>query len=534
MTLSIADYIKLVVTGISFIDFIVFICLFLNFMLVIPKVATNTGTKITSVCIIFFFIVFKIMHIPMFLSTISVFNFTIPHTDIILGVLTWVNICLAGIPLWFALYTSFMFKDASKQELVASADKQVFIIMPIYNEVPEALWDAIESVMKLDYNLSLVHLYLCFDDDKPNDALLYIINKFELVYENIKTMDTIGVKDNKTGLNISILRLHHGGKKSAQYGGFKEISMHYTNLDESLVFFIDSDIVLQNDSLSQFTHYMKKYEKYCLTGMITCITSNKPNLLAYYQDIEYISGQVFTRNMETYLGATSCLPGAFTILKYSCLNEVAERYFTITEYSSMYDYHRFYLGEDRYLTHLLMEEYPWKIGFCQAAKCKTSAVSSISGLLKQRRRWALGHIANDTWMMSSVKLWMTYPLLSLFNLLNNSRNSSIYIYLLYFVLLLNKEVPVIMWIVFIILPIALNWLFITVYAFKTNRKMNIPSYVMILAFQPILSTIYMYYTIWTIRQVGWGSRKDEETDNKLNVEKETPESDPEMTIVIIE
>jgi chitin synthase len=530
MELSIADYIKLVITGVSFIDFLVFMGLFLNFMLVIPKVATNISTKIASVCIIFFFIVFKIMHIPMFLSTISVFNFTIPYTDIILGVLTWVNIGLAAIPLWFAVYTSFMRKPVTKEKLILSANKQVFIIMPIYNEVPEALWNAIESVMKLDYNLSLVHLYLCFDDDKPNDAFMYIIKKFELTYEHIQTMATIGIRDNKTGLNISILRLPHGGKKSAQYGGFKEISRHYPNsLDDSLVFFIDSDIVLKDDSLSQFTHYMQKYDKYCLTGMITCIASDKPNFLTYYQDIEYISGQVFTRNMETYLGATSCLPGAFTILKYSCLKEVSERYFTITEYSSMYDYHRFYLGEDRYLTHLLMEEYPWKIGFCEAAKCKTHAPDEMGALLKQRRRWALGHIANDTWMMSSVKLWVTYPLLSLFNLLNNSRNSSIYIYLLYFVLLLNKEVPITMWIIFIILPIILNWLFITVYALKTNRKMNILFYFMILAIQPILSMMYMYYTIWTMKDLSWGGARVEKETDTLEI-TETPE----MTVVIIE
>jgi chitin synthase len=403
--ISITDIIKLVITSVSFIDFVVFVCLFVNFMLVVPKVATNVSTKIIAVCIIIFFIIFKLAHIPMFLSTVSVFNFTISGSDIVLGVLTWINIALAAVPLWFAVYTVFTRRRVSKDDLKETANKRVFIIMPIYNEVPEALWNAIKSVNSLEYPLSLVHLYLCFDDDKPNDAFMYIIKKFELEYDDISTMSTIGIKDNKTGLSISILRLPHGGKKMAQYGGFKEISKCYTNLEDSLVFFIDSDIILKKDSLAHFTNYMTVYDKYCLTGMITCIASDKPNFLTFYQDIEYISGQVFTRNMETYLGATTCLPGAFTILKWSCLNDVAEKYFTIKEYDSMYDYHRFYLGEDRYLTHLLMEAFPWKIGFCEAARCKTDAPKELSALLKQRRRWALGHIANDTWMMSSLELW---------------------------------------------------------------------------------------------------------------------------------
>lgn len=523
MVLSIEYMIMLLITSISFIDFIVFTCLYINFILIIPRVTTIISTKIISICIIVFFITFKIMHIPMFLYTMPILNYQFQYFDIILGILTSINICLAAIPLFFAIYTSFILDPPSKEQLTLSANKQVFIIMPIYNEVPEALWNAIESVLTLDYNLSLLHLYLCFDDEKPNDSFMYIIKKFDLDYEDIKTVKTIEIKYKQTGLNISIMRLPHGGKKSAQYGGFKEISKNYSNLEDSLVFFIDSDIILKNDSLSQFTYYMNKYDKYCLTGIITCIASDNPSFLTYYQDIEYISGQVFTRNMETYMGATTCLPGAFTIIKYSCLNKVEELYFTSKEYNSIYDYHRFYLGEDRYLTHLLMEEYPWKIGFCENARCKTDAPKTIITLLKQRRRWSLGHISNDTWMMSSVKIWTIYPLLSLFNILNNARSNSIYIYLLYFILLLNKQIPLVIWLIFIVLPILMNWLFIISYAFKINRKMNILFYFIIIAFQPILSMIYMYYTIYTMKELSWGG---------IRVDKEKHKNDDTIIDII--
>lgn len=238
--------------------------------------------------------------------------------------------------------------------------------------------------------------------------------------------------------------------------------------------------------------------------MITCITSQNPTFLSFYQDVEYVSGQLFWRNMEDMFGATSCLPGAFTIMKWASFDNLAEEYFSTTTYNDAFDYQRFYLGEDRYMTHLLMEKEPWKIGFCEAARCKTEAPSTLTGLLKQRRRWFLGHISNDTWMISSIRLWKIYPLLTLFNFLNNSRNTSLYIYLLYFVLVLNKNVSLLLWLLYIIAPLCLNWAFIMYYALRLGRKMNIVFYILIIVLQPIFSMMFMYYTIATAKQRTWG------------------------------
>ena len=272
---------------------------------------------------------------------------------------------------------------------------------------------------------------------------------------------------------------------------------------------------------------MEKYNKSCLTGMISCITSENKKFITYYQDVEYISGQMFWRNMENsrFFGSVSCAPGAFTIIKFSSIEQVAAEYFADKEYKDSFDYQRFYLGEDRYLTHLLMENEPWKLGYCQYARCKTDAPDNMAALLKQRRRWYLGHIANDTWMVGSWKMWKTYPLFSIFNLLNNTRNTSMYVYLLYFVLLLNKEVPLLLWILFIILPIALNWLFLIVYSFTIRRKMNIIFYIAIIVLQPLVSMMFMYYTLWTIRQKGWGGVRDA---------KQNKDSTSEMIEVVVQ
>jgi cellulose synthase/poly-beta-1,6-N-acetylglucosamine synthase-like glycosyltransferase len=465
------------------------------------------------------------MFIPIFLSTIpsTILKISIPGTDIILGILTWTNIVLAAVPLILAIVTISMYKIPKIEELKKFRynSKNVNIIMPIYNEDPDSLWRAIESVVNLDYNNDKLRLYLSFDEGVPSNntlnsvAFVKLLERFSIDPYDKRSRINVNIKD----VNIIICRFDHGGKKSAQYGGFKEVEkdarvLKY-DLNNSLVFFIDSDIILKSDSLLQFTYYLETFRKSALTGLISCIASENAKFITFYQDIEYISGQIFWRNLESYFQSTSCLPGAFTILKYRFFKQVSNSYFNSTEYIDNADYQRFYLGEDRYLTHLLMEIEPGQLGFCEAARCKTDAPNTVMALLKQRKRWYLGHIANDTWMISSLKLWKNYPLLCLFNLLNNTRNTSIYIYLLYFVLLLNKEVPLLLWILFIVLPILCNWFFIIVYAIKIKRKMNMIYYIAILLLQPLFSMMYMYYTIYTIKTNSWGGVRTEKEVNDI-------------------
>ena len=174
-----------------------------------------------------------------------------------------------------------------------------------------------EALVGRHYPKELIHLYLSFDEGvfengHNSSAFLTILNEFGFLESDTRErIDCVF-----DGLQISICRFKHGGKKSAQYGAFKEMELDNRELQNSLVFFIDSDIILKSDSLDEFTKYMKYYNKSALTGMITCVTKNQKSFLSYYQDSEYISGQIFWRNLESYCGSTICLPGAFTIMKY--------------------------------------------------------------------------------------------------------------------------------------------------------------------------------------------------------------------------
>jgi chitin synthase len=492
-----------VITAISFIDFTVFFLLFLAYMLNIQCKTKVLSTRVINGLLIVFFILFKGMHLPVFISTIEVLNWTIPGSNVMLAALTWTNVLLSILPLGSAILSLF---SKTNPKLEPYSKELVNIVMPIYNEIPESLENAVESVLAQDYPKDKIHLWLSFDDDGEPEAYKYLVRKWNLDYCNALNFGTNITHCTKNEVKVSICRFAHGGKKSAQHSAIKLIEYMYTEeeLNNSLLFFIDSDIILQKDVLVQFCDYMKRYNKNVLTGLISCITSSSRSFLSLYQDIEYVSGQVFWRNFENYMGSPSCLPGAFTILKWNSFKNVSKEYFTEHVYRDNIDYQRFYLGEDRYLTHLLMESESWKIGYCANARCKTEAPEKLYELLKQRKRWFLGFFANDTWMLSSLKVWKTYPALCIFNLLNVTRNTSIYIYLLYLVLLFNKEVNVLMWFLMIILPVLTNWVFIFIYSFKIKRKMNVLFYILILILQPLFSMMYMYYTLFTISNRSWG------------------------------
>lgn len=446
------------------------------------------------------------LHVPIFMSFIPI-TYRLPGSTIIIMVLTTINIMLAAFPILFAIVDIVTSKNTSKSGPTSCLYKYVNIIMPIYNENPDALLKTITSVINLDYPKHLIHLYLSFDEGIPEQGKSnsegckklmehYSINIFNKDYRT----DLID-----SNIQISFCRFNHGGKKSAQYSAFKEIEKDHVNLIESLIFFIDSDVILHKDSLNQFIYYMVKNNKSGLTGLITCINSENPNFLSYYQDAEYISSQILWKNFETYLGSTSCLPGAFTILKYPFLKKVSDIYFNSNKYNDFSEYNRFYLGEDRYLTHLLMEIEPRQLGFCKLAKCKTYAPKKIYELLKQRRRWYLGHLFNEIWITSSFKLWKSYPLFSLCNLLNNIRNSSLYIYLLYFVIATNTEIN---YLFIFVIPLIVMYIFIIIYSIGIRRLMVSLSYLLILLFQPLFSMLFMYYSIYTINHTGWGGVRD--------------------------
>lgn len=95
----------------------------------------------------------------------------------------------------------------------------------------------------------------------------------------------------------------HGGKRATQALTFKQITHDFAGLEENTyLLYIDSDIALHPDSMIEFIKAMEKNKSLVgMTGFISAISSKKANFLWYFQDCEYVVGQIISRSLEAGL-----------------------------------------------------------------------------------------------------------------------------------------------------------------------------------------------------------------------------------------
>ncbi|RCH79299.1 Chitin synthase, class 6 [Rhizopus stolonifer] len=109
------------------------------------------------------------------------------------------------------------------------------------------------------------------------------------------------------------------------------------------------------------------------------------------------------KSFESLFSSVSCLPGCFTMYRIRTVdrkrplfvsNEIIEDY-SVNVVDTLHKKNLLYLGEDRYLTTLLLKHFPnFKTKFNPGAQCKTNAPDTWSVLVSQRRRWINSTVHN--------------------------------------------------------------------------------------------------------------------------------------------
>lgn len=121
------------------------------------------------------------------------------------------------------------------------------------------------------------------------------------------------------------------------------------------------------------------------------------------QIYEYYISHHLTKAFESLFGSVTCLPGCFTLFRIRTADKgrpiiISNR--VIDEYSepnvdTLHKKNLFSLGEDRFLTTLLMKHFPtFKTKFNADAVAHTVAPDSTRVLFSQRRRWINSTVHN--------------------------------------------------------------------------------------------------------------------------------------------
>jgi chitin synthase len=386
-------------------------------------------------------------------------------------------------------------------------------------EVHEVLMAAINSAVDCDYPSSSLSIFLSFDGDQEDELYLQTLEKLGVPLSVGSCPPSINVT--YRSVNITVSRFPHGGKRHCQKQTFKLIDKAYHEYskqsDNLFILFMDSDCILDTLCIQNFVYEMEfepgnKQKILAMTGVVTS-TTDKGSLLTSVQDMEYIYNQLFERVIESGCGAVTCLPGALTILRFSALRRMAKYYFAdkAEQCPSLFDYGKCHLGEDRWLTNLLMiaanERY--QIQMCTGAICKTEAVQTYHDLLKQRRRWFLGFITNEVCLLTDIRLWRRYTILCVYRLMQITVQTTS---LLFFIMLLSiiategkaTEGRITNWLVGLVaVSPGLNWLLMLYFGLKLGQFKTC-LYPIIFIVNPILNWLYIVYGISTARQRTWG------------------------------
>ena len=174
----------------------------------------------------------------------------------------WSFAALLTIPWLFCVYqlvTNSLGRNRRlKTVLDESTAPKVVIVMPCYNEIPEVLLTAVDSIVDGDYPPSCVHIFLSMDGDAISDLYLGTLKSLGVpvtleTYPN--SLDIV-----YRGMRITVSRFPHGGKRHCQKQTFRLIDKVYEEYlkrnDNLFILFIDSDCILDKVCIQNFMYEM--------------------------------------------------------------------------------------------------------------------------------------------------------------------------------------------------------------------------------------------------------------------------------------
>jgi chitin synthase len=125
--------------------------------------------------------------------------------------------------------------------------------------------------------------------------------------------------------------------------------------------------------------------------------------LTFFQVYEYFISHNMAKAFESLFGSVTCLPGCFTLYRLRTPDTHKPLLISnqlIADYSenrvdTLHMKNLLHLGEDRYLTTLLLKHFPlYKTQFVRDAHAYTVAPDDWKVLLSQRRRWINSTVHN--------------------------------------------------------------------------------------------------------------------------------------------
>ncbi|KAK9469498.1 chitin synthase-domain-containing protein [Lipomyces arxii] len=166
---------------------------------------------------------------------------------------------------------------------------------------------------------------------------------------------------------------------------------------------VDADTEVAPDSATRMVSaFMHDTKIIALCGE-TALANAKKTIVTMIQVYEYYISHNMAKAFESLFGSVTCLPGCFSMYRIRTANSgkplfvsnsVVQGYAEI-RVDTLHMKNLLHLGEDRYLTTLLLRHHPsYKTKFIRDAICYTIAPETWKVFLSQRRRWINSTVHN--------------------------------------------------------------------------------------------------------------------------------------------
>ncbi|GAA5981005.1 hypothetical protein JCM11641_001428 [Rhodosporidiobolus odoratus] len=170
---------------------------------------------------------------------------------------------------------------------------------------------------------------------------------------------------------------------------------------------VDADTMCYPDAMMYLVRAMQNDSMIMGICGETRIANKRQSWVTWIQVFEYFISHHQAKAFESVFGGVTCLPGCFSMYRIKARKQDNGDWFPvlvqpgiISEYSqsvvsTLHQKNLLLLGEDRFLTTLLLRNFPnRKMMFCPHARCRTVVPDTFSVLLSQRRRWINSTIHN--------------------------------------------------------------------------------------------------------------------------------------------
>ncbi|RKP07402.1 chitin synthase-domain-containing protein, partial [Thamnocephalis sphaerospora] len=173
-----------------------------------------------------------------------------------------------------------------------------------------------------------------------------------------------------------------------------------------LVLMVDADTLVMPDALGHMVSAMERDPKVMGLCGETRVSNKRQTWVTMIQVYEYYISHHLGKAFESIFGGVTCLPGCFSMYRIKAPKhdgysvpvlanpDIVEMY-SSNDVSTLHKKNLLLLGEDRYLTTLMLRAFPKrKMIYVPKAVCRTVVPDTFRVLLSQRRRWINSTIHN--------------------------------------------------------------------------------------------------------------------------------------------